>query len=469
MPKLLEFICKQKIYYIKQLSKGGDSRFSIMNVIVGIALLLFLLFNIIRWCQKDGILFFCDFSRAAFIIWTLGLGLYDLALSELYHPSFTINVICCIIILNFYAMTFLIPFRRKVVLETYTNIALPNKQYKYAVIFSLCLGILSFIVNFMNDRLRFFMSNAGEEVEISLSYFLNLMVAVSLFFYILTRISKSWGKRIAYFILCIFSLFLIFCNMARGPLVFWATGVILFEVTRFVHKTGMARGKFKYWLILIVLLLLGVVAFGLIGDFRTETIFADGATEFYKMPPGTPSGLTWVYIYLTSPLENARVMLEGQTVTSMACFNNLFYPFVKFIANLFGKDTEYVAYLTSISTVYPTLKAEYGLNVSSFIADAYSDFSYFGIAVYLIFYDAIAFFIQKMLRSRRISNLSKAVIFPIVLQVAFWSIFSNSVFRITSIWFDVVFVVIWELFGKLFAKNKKSIGREIQYRKNVYE
>lgn len=420
-----------------------------MYTFLGLLLIFIVIVQILYWYNKDGILLFFDFSRLAFIIWTVGLGLYDLSLSKLYHPSATINIVCLLIVINFYIISLLLPCKSAQICEVYSAIKSPNKNYMSFVYFSLFLGIVSFIINLKNGQLRFFLSNAATETDITLSYLLNLMVVVSLVFYILARQTKVMLRKIIYFLLSGFSLFLIFCNMARGPLVFWGVGVIFYEIIKLVKRRNTTKLRLKDWLIILIVFIVGVVLFGVIGDFRTSSIFNGGASVHYQMPEGTPSGLTWVYIYLTSPLENARVILEEQQVTKLACFNNLFYPFIKFAANFLGCDQEYVKYMASFTEVYPYLKEDFGLNVSSFIADAYVDFSYLGIFIYIIFYDLIAVLTKSILASKKISNLSKCIIFPIIIQIALWSIFSNSIFRITSIWFDIVFVLIWEIFSKI--------------------
>ena len=50
-----------------------------------------------NWYQDDGVLFFLDLNRIGMMIWSLGTGLYDFALSDLYHPSLLINAVSLIV------------------------------------------------------------------------------------------------------------------------------------------------------------------------------------------------------------------------------------------------------------------------------------------------------------------------------------------------------------------------------------
>lgn len=55
-----------------------------------------------NWYQDDGVLFFLDLNRIGMMIWSLGTGLYDFALSDLYHPSLLINAVSLIVFVIFW-------------------------------------------------------------------------------------------------------------------------------------------------------------------------------------------------------------------------------------------------------------------------------------------------------------------------------------------------------------------------------
>ena len=77
---------------------------------------------------------------------------------------------------------------------------------------------------------------------------------------------------------------------------------------------------------------------GYIGDLRLkyvlENIYFKTLKDLYLMKYDLPNWFIWIYIYITSPLENARYAIENITLEKYTMFNQLFYPFIKFIANL---------------------------------------------------------------------------------------------------------------------------------------
>lgn len=422
--------------------------------LIGIILLIVSAVIAITWYLKDGVLFLFNYSRLGFVIWSLGLGLYDLSISGMYNPSLMINIMSLIVIMNFGIISYILPSDIDKIFSCINNIEKPNRRYSSLVFGTLCLGFLSFFVNLNAGNLRFFLKNTAAKTSISLSYFLNLMVIVSVFFYFLARESAKRMVKVLYFALSGVSLFLIFCNMSRGPLMFWATAVLTFEICRYVKKRKNKFLSIRQWVLLLLFGTLLVWGFGAMGDFRTVSIFKGGVTAHYKMPSNCPSGIAWIYVYLTSPLENMRYILENETVNHYSWFNLLLYPIIKVFANMIGMGDQYATYVEGFNEVYPYLKPKYGLNVSSFMADAYSDLGIAGIIVYIICFDVIAYWVHRIVISKKMQDISKAIIFPIIIQVAIWSVFSNSVFKIAAIWVDVIFVIIWDKFARCKIKIK---------------
>ena len=417
-----------------------------MYTVIGTIIIFALIAIIISWYSKDGILFFCNYSRMAVIIWMLGLGLYDLALSKIYHPSFSINFVCIIIILNFILLCFIIPSDINKIYEIFSSIKKPkSKSYKRGVYIVLILGIISFVVNYKSGNLRYFNVNKAAVTDIKLSYFLNMMVPVSLYFYYLFRTNNINNGKIKYLVLCVVSLFLIFCNFSRGPIQYWITGFLFFELANYSSRRHTKRLTTKQLIFIVVILIVGIWGFGYIGDVRTKSIYLGGTNRHYLMKnEDMPSGFTWVYIYLTSPLENAKYLIDNWYKFNLTLGNNLCYPIIKLLANLLGMGNQYSQWLSNTNSNFGYLWNLYGLNVCSFIKDACYDFGIIGIFIYLLFYDSFALLLHKIIRSSKISDISKSIIIPIFLQITIWSIFDDSVFRIAIIWVDIICVIVWE-------------------------
>lgn len=426
----------------------------------GAILFLILLILCFYWYNKDGILFFADFNRVGVIIWSIGLSFYDLSLSSLYKPNVIINAVAVLVILNFLFLSFRYKNNIKQVYYIFDNIQINNACFLVLFLIFL-LGLFSFIVNLKFGYLRFFSSNKGGSHYIKYSYFLNMLIPVSMIFYFIARTEKKIKNKIIFFAFSFFSLFMIFCNLSRGPILYWIIGVTIYEIAHFFKNSKTKKITKKQVLILLILLVITIWGFGFIGEIRTSGYGWISTNDHYKMIMNFPKGFTWVYIYLSSPLENLREILTNQIPNYLQLGNNLFYPFVKGIANIFGRGQEYIKFLDNTSSVYPYLASTYGLNVSSFVADAIQDFGYFGIFIYLFFYDIISVLYSKMLSTERISDIAKAVIIPIIIQITLWSIFDDSVFRIIIIWIDIFVILIWDYFSKLdLIKFCKGLNNE---------
>lgn len=425
-----------------------------MFAIYGVLLLVIIIFLLHIWIHNEGVLCLFSYGRIGLIIWTFALGLYDLNLSELYNPDLLINIMGTIVILNYFLLLKIIPNDNKKFVDICKNIETPKRGFLIAVYFTLFLGIMAFVKNLNSGLLRYFISNKGMRAEIQSSYFFAALVVVSICFYILFREEKRKHRKYVYLLLAVISIFMEFTNMARGPILFWIVGVVFYEVTRYSIKQNSLKLSYKQLIVILLIILIGIWGFGEIGDSRVKTVFGMTATEYYKMPAKCPSGVTWVYIYLTSPMENMRYSFHNDTVSQYGYFNKLLYPAIKFIANIIGQGNQYSYYVNSINSITPYLWNKVGLNMSSFMANAYLDAGYLGIIVYLFIYDVIGVIAHKITISKTISNISKIIILPLLFEIPLWSVFTSSILGVSSIWSNIFFVLIWNLGNRIILKRR---------------
>lgn len=427
-----------------------------MIVFFGIVILLACFSICVLWYNKDGILFFCNYARLGAILWLLAIGLYDLSLSNIYHPTLIINIVSLAVALNFIGLSYAVPADIDRIRTIYSEMV-PDKKKSFSYIALagvMLLGIISFVVNYKSKQLRLFLVNKGVVTNLRLSYFLNAMVVTAILFYYLFRTCKSKKGKLIYLFLCAFSTFLIGANMSRGHILYILTGIGLYELVHFTAKKKRKKISLKLFIIIIVAIVAFIAIFGSVGQARTAKIFVNGTNSMYEMKYNLPTGLTWIYIYLSSSLENISYTLSNQILSfsDYTYFQRLFYPFIKFAANLVGKGNAYVSYLGTFKTIDAVLVKQYGLNVSTFLSDAYADFGYIGIIVYLFFYDLIGWFNHKILVSGKIKNIYKGIIFSIIVQISLWSTFANSVFAIAGFWVNVLIVLLLNYFGRIRSK-----------------
>lgn len=415
--------------------------------VIGVALLIILVAYIYMNYKKSGFFIFLDISKIALIIWMLVLALYDLGLSTLIKPNSLINMVVLMIILNFAFVGVLVrktPLYLKQLSNNIDNQYIP-KTYKMFIYFYFALGLLAFIVTFKTYGFTILNQNKISRTEISYGYLYNALVVCFLFFYFIFRFQKNIVKKLWQFIMFIVVMAMLICLLNRGNLLYIGVGIVIIEAMVYYQKKNDVFLSKKV-IVLVVLALLGFIyLFGYIGEMRYEYvgkyIYKVTYVERYGFKKGFPSGFGQLYMYLASPLENFSYIIEHSKVDNYTMFANLFYPFIKVFADMVGYGDLFVNWIANTYELSPILWEKAGLNVMSFMADAYQDFRYLGIAVYLLFYDIEIIMARNVLKSKML-GVSKVIIYSLMIQLIIWSPFDNSVFRIATIWVDIALVFV---------------------------
>jgi len=180
--------------------------------------------------------------------------------------------------------------------------------------------------------------------------------------------------------------------------------------------------SFREFLKVAVMVLLFILVFGVIGDFRSGE-FSEfvGVTESY--PSFLPSGFLWVYVYMMTPINNLYNTCLFMTPSFDLSFENtLSSLFPSFIRKLIfdtgvGQQGDLVTEAFNISTAY---------------IGPYKDYGNFGIVILSIFYAIISFF------SWRSQTLSGMITYVIIAHCLLVSIFFNWIFFL-----PVAFQFVW--------------------------
>lgn len=413
--------------------------------ILGIVELIILGFYIVKKYSYHGYLYFADISKVALILWLFAFGLYNLQISTLLKPSIEINIVGVVVIFNFWILSVL----KTGIRESLFKLAIDlneekiNDTYTSYMLVLFCLGVIAFISTYLKFGFTVFQSNKINRTELAYGYFYNALVVCVIYFLLLLIKKNKKFKKFEYLFLIIASLFMLICLLNRGNFIMIIMGAAIVSVLNFYYKTNKKYFSKKKIMIFLVCVMLFVFGFGVIGDLRFATVSKEfyhiSYVELYGFKKNFPSGIGQLYIYITSPLENMSGVLKEQHIREYTWFSNLFYPAIKLLANLIGQGAQFANWVTEKYTIYPYLKSSAGLNVMSFMADAYQDCGYLGIIVYLFFYDVIIIFASKILKSN-LYAVSKTIIYGLILQIIVWSVFSDSVFKIASIWVNIFFV-----------------------------
>ncbi len=392
------------------------------------------------------------------MIWCLGTGLYDLALSELYHPNALINVVSFITVCIF--GLFEANSRKDVPLleQCFSRLKVPNNIF-YWVMFALVafMAFYAFKTNADAGLLRGLSNNPSMKVDFEGGYVYRLSVPVAIGFYIAGRYTtRKLLKAVA---LLLFAAFVYFtaCDLSRGPIVWILMGCLLFELLWYVKRTGKMGISGKTFLLLVGVFVVVVFAFDSLGSMRTASLFSSVSSQ-YQMKVDIPDGFTWIYIYISSPLENARYALDNIAVTVPTLGAHLFYPFIKLASNFIGFDALFTTWLSTSTSVYSYMATDPGLTVGSFLMNAYQDFSIFGAVIYPVFYGLVSLLVKAMLSWRRLSSLTKLVVYSLAIQGPLWSIFDNTVFS-GPLWVCAFAMIAIDLLTSFFT-NKTRFAAE---------
>lgn len=423
-------------------------------ILVALIWLIVTVLLCVDWYEKDGILFFLDLNRIGMIIWCFGTGLYDLGLSDLYHPDFLINAISFVVVCIFWVFESISQADVVVLRRLFSELKLPNNVFYWIALALIAFAsFAAFKVNADAGMLRGLSDNPGMVVEFQGGYLYRLTVPVAIVFYFAGRLAKQKLLKVMSFALFATFFYFTACDLSRGPILWILTGCLLFELLNYVHKTGKIKITGKTFLLLCASFFAIIFAFDSFGSIRTASLFSSVSSQ-YQMNVDVPDGITWIYIYISSPLENARHAVENLTVTTPTIGCCLFYPFIKLGANLFGLDSGFVAWLESSKTVYSYMATDPGLTVGSFLIDAYQDFSFLGIAVYPAFYGLVSIVVKKMLSWKKLSSLTKLVIFALAIQEPLWSIFDNTVFS-GPLWVCAFAMIAIDLFTTFMTNDTR--------------
>lgn len=206
-----------------------------------------------------------------------------------------------------------------------------------------------------------------------------------------------------------------------GFLLFW--GVLV--ISRNLIIVGSLQCLFLYlfikgpprlgrMIILAALGLLFIVAFGLIGDLRS------GADAFYELaqpsshyPTFLPSGFLWVYIYITTPLNNlVHQIMSSPPEYNWGLTNSMALLLPSVIRNIFYDAADFFK---------GDLVTE-AFNVSTAFMDMYRDMGYPGMITLSIMIGAVSQFVYEK------KSLRAILLCSILLQCALLSIFFNHYF-----------------------------------------
>jgi oligosaccharide repeat unit polymerase len=258
-----------------------------------------------------------------------------------------------------------------------------------------------------------------------------LTVVVS--YYIHFQITRS--KQSIYKVILL-SLWPLLC-MTRA-LLLWNLIEIL-SVYLIFHKINFKKIISLFFAVLVVVLL-----FGYIGDNRgeaSEVRFTDNfiKEEYREVGKQMPSGFIWVYMYLTTPINN--VVWNVDKLHPAYDFNFTSSALIPSII----RDKIYVG-----ASKYPIILYQETFNVSSYFANLLGDFGVNGALVFVCF---LQIAVTQIYFSAKTNKLGSIVAYATIFNSVMMSVFFDFFFSLVTIFQVILGFFINYL---LYSKSKKQ-------------
>jgi hypothetical protein len=352
------------------------------------------------------------------------LLMYWFGLSSLYSGSNTLFVLYYLSLLLFYfvlSLNYFNSFKKynnKVNLKTILTID-DKKLYIKLVVFLFLVGFLANLYLILRYGLPFLNENLvskGVDSDLSrkihyIMYLVNFLIISAMMAYIGIKNYKGYKKSIMAIILII-SFVSLSIWLSRGFASVIMLTIIIYEFINALYYNKIT----KYIIIWIFVVLCFLLFFTYLGNLRLEFVINElyGMTlnDFWGMSNKYPTWFVWLYIYFTSPLENAN-QLFGQTVLQHKYGMLLFYVFVAPIHKYL---------FLSKTSLYPVLEANAGLTVSTFIIDAITDFGYSGPYIYI----GVLFMMMRIGQLSLDKGIYGLLCYISTINMALWMIFTNA-------------------------------------------
>lgn len=254
--------------------------------------------------------------------------------------------------------------------------------------------------------------------------FLNALYFSLLSYYFLKAIVLG-EKR--YYIVVLLYLFWPFLALSR--MMIMASIIQLFFLAMIASPKMSSTRIIKFSILFILVIML----FGIMGDIRNGREHLLGVAQLtFEYPEWLPSGFAWVYLYLTTPLNNINFAIEQYLEPSSFPIElglRIFPSFLREpIYEMAGRvdDTLFVSNAFNISTLFLPMIKDFGWILTPFV------FFPIGFMAYFV--------VLKSIRNPRYVVLWSVLLYSIVI-----SVFSNHMFHLVF-WSQAIFSFF--IFGK---------------------
>lgn len=250
---------------------------------------------------------------------------------------------------------------------------------------------------------------------------------------------KKQNNRVIFGGMIVFCLAFYLCLITRQ--------VLISAVIQMISVYVLMKQKINYRKLLkalIVIVLIGIIAFGVIGNFRTGY---DGFLNVAGITTSIPPlfiGFYWVYMYLTMSIAN----INNAVILGVNHYGGL-YPVAKvFLPTVLSK-----AIFAESTIAVPNYLVTNSFNVSGYFIDFYTGMGLQGVVLIAALYGLLGGIIYRLLRQKKTEK--RILLYVVFLQIIILSFFFNHLFYLPSGFQLVIILVVYHILEKRGAMNEK--------------
>ena len=378
------------------------------------------------------------------LIWLVVIAMYQLRLSELQDILNDESVITFIICILSFSITFILGYVIKIKQKERKE---SNKIIEYDTIKKIFIFwlIIEFIETVWSGGLPILWKITGSSKTYmnygipTLHGLMNsiglVIIMISFYLYMYKKQKDNVKDRRLLVILLVVTLFSL-CLITRQVII---TAIIEMMVIYLYFKVKIP------WKKIIIIVCVGVIAFGVIGNFRTGyDEFLDVSLMKNNNIPKSLIGVYWVYMYLTMTVANVNnAVLLGINDYGITPIASVYIPTV--ISNLLFSNS---------NIKVPNYLVTRAFNVSGFFIDFYIGYGNLGVAIISAIYGLLgAYTLKKVTKKQNEKNI---LYYAIYLQIVLLSFFYNHLLYLPSGFQFVIVYIIFKIFDKKSKYRKES-------------
>lgn len=228
--------------------------------------------------------------------------------------------------------------------------------------------------------------------------------------------------------------------------------VLISAVIQMIVVFILSKRKINYRKLVTILLataLVGIIAFGIIGNLRTGY---DGFLNVAGITTSIPPmfiGFYWVYMYLTMSIAN----INNAVVLGINHYGGLYQAARVFLPTVLSR-----AIFAGGAVVMPNYLVTNSFNVSGYFIDFYTGMGVPGVILIAALYGLLGGIIYRLLQQERTEK--RVLLYAVYLQIIILSFFFNHLFYLPSGFQLILILVVYYVLEKRAKRMEGRVANE---------